>query len=156
MPWFSFLRVRRPPVRAGADADDLLHRRDEDLPVADAPRARAAHDRVHDLRDALVGHEHRELHLGQEVDHVLGAAVELGVPLLATEALHLAHRHPLHPDRREAVFHLIELEGLDDRVDPLHARPGRAKARPAAEHLPALQFAWSACACTNSVHAPAQ
>src|SRR2546422_7752222 len=29
---------------SGADADDLLHRRDEDLPVADAPRACAAHE----------------------------------------------------------------------------------------------------------------
>src|SRR5438034_11788036 len=58
------------------------------------------------------------------------------MPLLATEALHLAHRQPLHPDRREAVLHLIELERLDDRTDPLHARPGRAKARPAAVTSP--------------------
>src|SRR5437867_6867939 len=143
----------RRSALSGADADDLLHRRDEDLPVPDPPRARAAHDRVHRLRDALVGHEHRELHLGQEVDHVLGAAVELGVALLATEALHLAHREPLHPDRREAVLHLIELEGLDDRVDPLHAGPGRAKARPAADHLPTLQFARGDCACTSREHA---
>src|SRR5438445_12821829 len=51
MPSFSFLRVTRRPVRAlGSDADDLLHRPDEDLPVADAPRAVAPHDRAHHLR----------------------------------------------------------------------------------------------------------
>ena len=33
-----------------------------------------------------------DLDLGQEIDDVFGAAIELGVPLLAAEALHLRSR----------------------------------------------------------------
>src|SRR2546429_6520843 len=76
-------------------------------------------------------------------------------PLWAPKLFHFAPVPPHSPHRRKAVLHLIELERLDDRIDPLHARPARAKARPAADHLPALQFARSACACTNRVHAGA-
>ena len=42
--------------------------------------------------DLAVLDHHLDLHLGQEVDHVLGAAVQLGVPLLAAEALDLGDR----------------------------------------------------------------
>ena len=40
---------------------------------------------------AVVGNDDLDFHLGQEVDDVFGAAVELGVALLAAEALHLGH-----------------------------------------------------------------
>src|SRR5207249_2996080 len=57
---------------------------------------------------------------GQEIDDVLGAPVELGVALLPAEALHLRDGQPLHSRPRESVLHLVELEGLDDRLDLLH------------------------------------
>src|SRR5262245_11495884 len=111
------------PSLAGPDADHLVDRRDEDLSVADAARACAGDDGLHRLRHALVGDEHGDLHLGEEVDHVLRATVQLGVAPLASEALHLVHRHPLRPDLRQAVLDLIDLERLHDRIDPLHVRP---------------------------------
>ena len=46
---------------------------------------------------AVLDH-HLDLHLGQEVDHVLGAPVELGVALLPAEALDLGHGHALEAD----------------------------------------------------------
>ena len=55
-------------------------------------------DRLDHLLDLVVVHDDLELHLGQEVDHVLGAAVELGVPLLAAEALDLGDGDALDAD----------------------------------------------------------
>src|SRR5258708_1315859 len=66
---------------AGADADGLAHRQDEDLAVADrAGLGGLADDRDHLVHQAI-GHHDLDLDLGQEVDRVLRAAVELGVPL---------------------------------------------------------------------------
>ena len=69
----------------------------------------------------LVGEHHLDLHLGQEVHDVLGAAVELGVALLAAEALGLDHGHALQADLLQRLLHLVELERLDDGFDLLHA-----------------------------------
>src|SRR6266568_2025134 len=111
------------PAFAGADADDLLHRDDEDLPVADATRLGGALDDLHHAADELVGDDDLDLHLGEEVDHVLGATVELGMPLLAAEALHLGGGETGHADLRERLLHLIQLERLDDGFDLLHVPP---------------------------------
>src|SRR6478609_9655571 len=67
---------------AGADAQRGFDGRDEDLAVADAPGGGGRGDRLDHLLGLRVGHHDLELHLGQEVDDVLGAAVELGVALL--------------------------------------------------------------------------
>ena len=81
-----------------------------------------------------------DLHLGQEVDDVLGAAVELGVALLPAEALDFGDGDALHADRRQRFAHLVELERLDDCGDQFHARPSeglldREHRRAAAEVL---------------------
>src|SRR5690606_32945254 len=108
---------------SGADAHHLVDRQDEDLAVADAAGLGGLLDGLDHLRDLLVRHDHLELHLGQEVHDVLRAAVELGVTLLTTEALHLGHRQALRADRAQALLHLVELERLDDRFDLLHRFP---------------------------------
>src|SRR5947199_4417162 len=104
----------------GADADHVLHRRDEDLPVPDPSGASTLDDGLDGFRDPLVRDQHGDLHLGEEIDDVLRPAVELRVTPLAAEALHLAHRQALHPHAGQPFLHLVELVGLDDRVDPLH------------------------------------
>src|SRR5437867_8696969 len=103
-----------------ADANHLLDRQDEDLPVADPPRLCCLLDRFHHVRHLLVAHDDLEFHLRQEIDDVLGPPVKLGVPLLPSEALHFAHGDALHADGGEALLHLVELEGFDDRLDLLH------------------------------------
>src|SRR5437870_10149496 len=121
--WSTIAAIRLHGFRsslAGADADDVLHRGDEDLAVADPSRAGALDYGIDGLGDVLVGHQHGDLHLGKEVDDVLRPTVELRVALLAAEALHLAHGQALHPHVGEPLLHLVELEGLDDRVDPFH------------------------------------
>src|ERR1700730_18470967 len=108
---------------ASANSDGVVDARHEDLAVADAAGVRRAADRLDRLLDHLVLDDQLDLHLGQEVDDVLGAAIELGVALLAPEALGLKDGDPLQSDLIEGVLHLIELEGLDDRFDLLETPP---------------------------------
>src|SRR5450631_2666708 len=77
---------------AGADAHDLLERRHEHLAVSDLAGARSALDGLDDAVDDRIVDGGFDLHLGEEVDHVLRAAVKLGVALLAAEALDFGHR----------------------------------------------------------------
>jgi hypothetical protein len=52
---------RAAAALAGADAEDLLHRRDEHLAVADHARPRGALDRLDDGGDAILGDDDLEL-----------------------------------------------------------------------------------------------
>src|SRR5215813_12125324 len=106
---------------ASANSDGLIDARHEDLTVADAPGMGGAADRLHRLLDHLVLDDQLDLHLGQEVDDVLGAAVKLGVALLPAEPLGFQDGDALQSDLIECVLHFVELEGLDDRFDLLHS-----------------------------------
>src|SRR5918999_988057 len=113
---------------AGADADDFFQIEHEDLAVADLAGVGRALDRLDRLLEQFRLDRGLDLHLGQEIDHVLLAAVELGVAFLPAEALHLGDGDPLHADRRERLAHLVELERLDDCGDQFHAvSPRRQK-----------------------------
>ena len=105
---------------AGANADRLLDVGHENLAVADAAGLRSLADRVDGALDHVVAEHDLDLHLGQEVDDVFGAAIELGMTLLAAEPLGLRHGDSLQTDFLERFLHLIELERLDDRFDLLH------------------------------------
>src|SRR5216683_5038250 len=107
----------------GADTHDFLHRQHENLAVADAARACGALDRVDHLRRHFVGHDNFEFDLGQKINHIFGAAIELGVPFLAAESLYLADSEALHTDTRQSLFNLVELEGLYNRLNLLHMTP---------------------------------
>ena len=61
-----------------------------------------------------------DLELGQEAHGVLGAAIDLGVTLLAAVAFDLGNGHALHAERGQRLAHLFELERFDDRRDELH------------------------------------
>src|SRR5262245_38608515 len=105
---------------AGADADHFLDVGHEDLAVADAARVGRALDRLDRALDKIVLDHDLDLHLRQEIDHVLRAAVKLGVPLLPAEALGLGHRDALEAHLVQRVLHFIELERLDDGFDLFH------------------------------------
>ncbi len=59
-------------------------------------------------------------HLGQEVDDVFRTAIEFGVSLLPAKTLGFGHRDALQSDFLERLFHLVELEWLDDGFNLLH------------------------------------
>src|SRR5262249_32759806 len=71
-----------------SDPDDLVDWQHEDLAVADLPGLSGALDCFDDARSLIVVDHYLDLHLWQEVNHVFGSFVELGVPSLPTEALH--------------------------------------------------------------------
>src|SRR5262249_7546630 len=59
--------------------------------------------------------------LRQETHRVFSAAIDFRVALLTPISFDLRDRHPLHPDRRQSVSDLIELERLDNGHDDFHA-----------------------------------
>jgi hypothetical protein len=83
---------------AGADADRLVDRRDEDLAVADPAGMGRVLDRLHRALNQPILHHHLDLHLRQEVDHVFGPAIQLGMAFLATETLGLGDGDTLDAD----------------------------------------------------------
>src|SRR5947199_2184282 len=108
---------RLGPALAGADADAVLQRQDEDLAVADAalrPGAAGLHDGVDGRLDEVLVDGDLQLHLAQQVDGQLVAAVDLGVALLPAEALHVHDGHAEHFDLGQRFFDRVELGRLDD------------------------------------------
>src|SRR4051812_7038123 len=95
---------------AGADANRVLDREQEDLPVPDRARAGVLQDRLGDHRGIHVLHHALQLELRPEVDSDRGAAVVLRDPLLASRALHLCDG-----DAREAALEQF----LSDRLERL-------------------------------------
>jgi hypothetical protein len=105
---------------AGPDADGVIERNHEDLAVADCAGFRNAHDGGRDLLDLVRCHRDFYLELRQEVHRVLGAAVNLGVTLLAAETLGLGDSKAMDADAHKRVPDLVELEWLDDGHDEFH------------------------------------
>src|SRR5262249_55744074 len=120
---------RAVPALAGSDPQRFLERRDKHLPVADAAGAGGRGDQRNDSFGHVVGHDDLDLHFWQEIDRVFVTAIHLGVTLLSTEAPDLAHGHADDAGRRERVLHVVELERLDDRLDPFHGVLPRALGR---------------------------
>src|SRR5688500_969706 len=102
------------------DAVDLLGGEDEDLPVPNLSGSCRLEDGVDNLLDLVViGHD-LDLYLRHKVHLVLGSPIDLGVAALASEALRLGHGEAVDSDAAEGLFHLVQLEGLDDPDDEFH------------------------------------
>jgi hypothetical protein len=71
-------------------------RHNEDLAVADAAGLRRARDGFHHAFGQRVGHHDFKLHLGQEIDHIFGAAIQFGMALLAAKPLASVTVMPRH------------------------------------------------------------
>src|ERR1044072_218824 len=104
----------------GPDPDRFLDVRDEYLAVPDPTGSRPATDPLDSFFDHVVTEDNFDLHLREEIHDVLGAAIELGVPLLAPKTLGLGHGDALQSNLLQRLLHLVELERLDDRLEFLH------------------------------------
>src|SRR5215471_4162475 len=123
---------------AGPDADDLVDREHEDLPVTDSAGLGRFLDGFHHINHlllVLLPNDDLELHLRKKIDDVLGPAVQLRVTLLPSEPFHLADGEALDADRRQALLHLVQLEGFDDRLDFFHVRASQSPRQNAAPPL---------------------
>src|SRR5260221_6287289 len=119
---------------AGANAHYLLDVGDEDLAVADLAGACGLDDRFERALDQRVADDDLNLDLGQEIDHVFGAAIELSMALLAPEALDFGDRQTGDADFGKRLAYFIEFERLDDRFDFFHGSSRRRRATTASLH----------------------
>ena len=81
----------------------------------DLPGPRGPDDRVDDRVGLRVLDDDLDPDLGHQVDLVLGAPVDLGVPALTPVAAGLGDGQPVHTERLERGLDLVQLERLDDR-----------------------------------------
>src|SRR6202047_3417116 len=102
------------------DPDGFFDRRDKDFAVADPPGLGGATDCLDCFVDHVVAEHDLDLHLGEKIDDVFGAAVKLGVALLAPEPLGFSHGNTLQTDFLQRLLHFIELERLDHSLDFFH------------------------------------
>src|SRR5205085_3330302 len=78
---------------AGPDAQCFLDREDEDLAIADLVGLGGLLDRFDRARHQRIVEDDFDLHFGQKIDDVLGAAIDFGVALLPPKAPDLADGH---------------------------------------------------------------
>ncbi|CAH1678182.1 hypothetical protein CHELA40_14531 [Chelatococcus asaccharovorans] len=77
-------------------------------------------DRFNGPIDHIVGKDDLDFHFGQKINDILGATVEFRMTLLSAEALGLYDGDALQAKILQRFLHLVELEGLDDRINSLH------------------------------------
>src|SRR3974390_3023592 len=99
------------------NADRLIHFGEEDLAIANLARACRPDDGLHRFLDHRVAEHKLDLDLGDQVDGVLAAAIELRWTLLAARAAHFEERHALDADLLECGFYGFQAGGLDDGFD---------------------------------------
>src|SRR6185437_15992944 len=97
-------RTRHPLQRvrtslAGADSHQLVDRRGPHLAITDLPGGRRFDDDVNHIGSVLVGNDDVEANLWHEVDLILGASIDLCMPLLAAISADLADREAVHSER---------------------------------------------------------
>src|SRR6185437_9520067 len=136
---------------AGADANAVVERQYENLAVADlagGPAAAPFDDRLDRRFDEVLVDGDLQLHLAQQIDRELVAAVDLGMALLTAEALHVHDRQPKDLDFGQGRFDRFQAAGLDDGDNQLHARLGwrgmRLIVAPKATPLKGLPRNWMA------------
>src|SRR5713226_8956180 len=104
----------------GADANGLIDGENEYFPVANFAGLGRADDRRHRRVHAVVRQDQFDFDLGQEIDGVFAAAVDLGMTLLATETLDFTHGHALDPRRAQGILHFFQLERFNDGFNFFH------------------------------------
>src|SRR5882762_7821561 len=108
-----------PPL-PGANPDHGVDGADPHLAVTDLSGTRGLDDDIHHLVDGGIIDHDLYPHLRHEVDGILGAAVHLGVTLLAAVPLNLADGHSENARLFEAGLDVFERERFDDRSNQFH------------------------------------
>src|SRR5262249_7395410 len=108
---------------AGADADAVLQRQNEDFAVADAALRSGAsclHDGVDGRLDEVFVDGDLQLHFAQQIHCQLVAAIHFGMALLPTETLHVHDREAEDLDFVEGFLDGFQLRRLDNGEDEFH------------------------------------
>src|SRR5579884_890640 len=118
----SFLDCLRSAF-AGADADAVFQRQNEDFAIADTPFGTGAsglHDGVDSRLDKVFIDGNLQLHLTQQVHRQFVASVHFGMPLLPAKALHVHDSEAENLDLVEGFLDGFQLRRLDDGEDEFH------------------------------------
>src|SRR5262249_19731437 len=106
---------------SGADANGVIERGDKDLAIADLAGLCGLGERVDDFADLICFGGDLDPDLGQEMDTVFGAAIDLGMTLLPSVAFDLSDGHAPDADARQRAADLIKLERFDDGDNQFHS-----------------------------------
>ena len=105
-----------------ADAHDVFERAHEDLSVADLAGARGSKNSFNHGVNRVVSDGDVDADFGKKVDDLFRAAVELRMPLLATETFDFGNGEAVNAGGGKGLADVVELEGLDDDGDELHEK----------------------------------
>src|SRR5690606_35460592 len=97
---------------SGADAHRFFDVGNEDFPISDPACLGGLANGLDGGFNGVVCEDNLDFDLGQEVDDVLGAAIEFRVALLSSEALGLYYRDSLQAGFLQGLFDFFELERL--------------------------------------------
>src|SRR6266851_1974563 len=106
---------------AGANAHRLAQLRNEDLAVANLPRARRFNDGFYHSINLFVIHCQLKFHFWQKVDDIFRSSIELSVAFLPAKAFDLCHGNALYPHVGQGRADIVKLERFDDGDDHFHA-----------------------------------
>jgi len=110
------------------DADGILNRADENFAIADFPGASGLDDGFNGIIYKIVHDDDFDFDFGKKIHRVFAAAVNLRMPLLATETFYFADRHALDAEAGQSFLDLFQLERLDDGLDFFHLVAARSLA----------------------------
>src|SRR5262249_25162510 len=103
-----------------ADPHGVVDGGDEDLAVAELAGTGGVAQSLHGLIQAAVGNDDLELHLREQIDGVLLAAIDLAMALLASMPADVGDGHAIDADFLEGFADILQLVGLNDGFDFLH------------------------------------
>src|SRR5947207_891876 len=109
------------PGFAGANANRVGNRINENLAVADLAGLGRFHDDVNDLVAGLVGHHDLNLKLGHKINAIFRAAIGFLLSLLSAEAADLRDRHAVKAGTDQGIFDSINLVMTNNGFNLEHA-----------------------------------
>src|SRR4029077_755860 len=120
--WF-FISYCFGSAFAGADAQTIFQRQDEDLAVADAAFGAGAsglHDGVDRWLDEIFVDGDLQLNLAKKIHRQFMSAIDFGMPLLPAKTLHVNDGQPKNFDSIEGFFDCFKLGRLNDSENHFH------------------------------------
>src|SRR5438876_6432168 len=116
--WPRSQRFRSP--FAGSNAHRLLHLGYKDFAVADLSGLGFFQNRLDRALCAIVTDHDLKLYFWKKIHGVLGAAINLAVPLLPPKSFHLAQSHSFHARCDQCLSYRFSFKWLDNSLDFFH------------------------------------
>jgi tRNA-(ms[2]io[6]A)-hydroxylase len=119
--------INRPDLQcavagvAGTYPNSLFYIGNKNLAVTHFTGSRSTNDRLDGSLGKLITHGYLDFRFRQEVDNVLGAAIQLGMPALAAKAFDFCHGHAVNADFAQSIAHIVKPKWFYDCCNQLHS-----------------------------------